>query len=250
MRAVGEDPAAKPHVVRRLDLAVDGGGAIEHGAHVGGERGVGRQGAEIGERAADIAGDHGEQRFGGGGKEADLQFGIEEQGGDIGAVQHVLQIVRRGALAFQGFLQLAVQRGEFLVEGLQFLLRGHQLLVGGLELLVDRQRLLVDGFLLFVGQFEVVDRALQFGAGRVQFTLDIGDLGGAAVVFARLAAGGLILRIEEADQQQVFVGAGERLYFDVERRGRAVRHRAAAIDADGSAIDSRLLVGRPAPTRR
>ena len=45
-----------------------------------------------------------EQRPRGRREEADLQVGVEEKRRDIGAVQHVLQVVGGGALPLQGFL--------------------------------------------------------------------------------------------------------------------------------------------------
>ena len=104
-----------------------------------------------------------------------LSVAVQEQRRDAGAVQDVLQIVGRAALAFERFLELAVEGGELLVERLQLLLRGHQFLVGRLELLVDRHRFFVDRLLLLVGDLEVVDGALQLLAGGVELPLELGD---------------------------------------------------------------------------
>ena len=91
-----------------------------------------------------------------------LRLRVEKQRRDVGAVQDVLQIVGGRALPLQGFLELAVERGQFLVERLQFLLRGQQFLVGRLEFLVDGQGFFVDRLLLLARDLEVADGALQF----------------------------------------------------------------------------------------
>ena len=98
------------------------------------QRVVGGQRVQIRQRPADVARDDVEQRLGGRREEADVELGVEEQRRDIGAVEDVLQIVRGRALPLQRFLQLAVQRGQLLIERLQFFLRGQQLLVGGLDI--------------------------------------------------------------------------------------------------------------------
>jgi hypothetical protein len=47
-------------------------------------------------------GNHIEEQFGGRRVDADVQLGVEEDRGDIGAVKHVLQIVGGGALQLKG----------------------------------------------------------------------------------------------------------------------------------------------------
>ena len=154
-----------------------------------------------------------------------LQVGVEEQRRDIGAVEHVLQIVGGRALPLQRLLQLAVQRGQFLVQRLQFLLRGQQLLVGRLEFLVDRQRLLVDRLLLLARHFQVVDRALQFAARGLQFALEFGDARRGGAGAGALAGRHGLRRIDEADQQQLLALAGHGLHLDAERQRLAVAVR-------------------------
>ncbi len=161
----------------RLDFPLDRRQAQQHCPGIGGEGGVGGERIEIGQRPADIARDDVEQRPGGRREEADVELHVEEQRRDIGAVEDVLQIVGGGALPIERFLQLAIEGGQLLVERLQFFLRGQQFLVGRLEFLVDRQSLFVDRLLLFAGNFEVVDRALQLGPGRFQLMLELGDAG-------------------------------------------------------------------------
>ena len=143
-----------------------------------------------------------EERFGGRREEADIEVGVEKDRRDIGAVQNILQIVGGRALPLQRFLELAVERGELLVERLQFLLRGQQLLVRRLEFLIDGQGFFVDRLLLFARNLQVADGALQFRSRGLQFLLEFGDprnvLRRAAAVRARV----LLRLVDEADQQQ------------------------------------------------
>ena len=161
MGSIRQDATDEPGAATGLDFALDRRTRFQHGARVVQQHAVGRQRIEIRERPADIARYHPEQRSCGQHEEADVQLRIEEHRRDIGAVEHVLQVVGGRSLPLQRFLELAVERGQFLVQRLQFLLRRKQLLVGRLELLVDRQRLLVDGLLLFARNLEIADGALQ-----------------------------------------------------------------------------------------
>ena len=145
-----------------------GSSVRKHGRGVRQQSFIRGQRVQIGQRPPDVAGNDVEHSLGGRREKADVEIGVQEDRRDIGAVENVLQIVGGRALPLQGFLQLAVEGGQFLVERLQFLLRGQQLLVGRLIFLVDRQGLFVDRLLLLAGNFQIVDRALQFGSGRFQ----------------------------------------------------------------------------------
>ena len=114
----------------------------EYPSRVGHKLDVHGQRIQIGQRAAHVARNHVEENFGRGSEEADIEIGVEKDGCDVGAVEHVLQVFRGCALAIQRLLELVVERIELLVERLQFFLGGEQLLVGGLIFLVERQRLL------------------------------------------------------------------------------------------------------------
>ena len=59
---------------------------------------------QVGERSADVAGDNAEQRLGRWREKADIEVTVQEQRRDAGAVQDVLQVVRRAALPFERFL--------------------------------------------------------------------------------------------------------------------------------------------------
>ena len=195
---------------------------------------IGGQRVEVGERPAESLGNDIEQRLGRRREEADIEVGVEEQRRDIGAVQDVLQIVGGGALPLQRFLELAVEGGQLLVERLQFLLRGQQLLVGRLEFLVDRQRFFVDRLLLFARDLEVADGALQLVLRGLELLLELGDprerRRGAA---GRPSRSCFVLRlVDEADQQQLFAVAQNRLDVDAERDRAAVAIDLAAGDDD------------------
>src|SRR5690242_16970532 len=78
---------------------------------------------QVGERPADVGGDDAEQRLSRRCEEADVEVAVQEQRRDAGAVQDVLQVVRRAALPFEGFLKLTIERRELFVERLQLLPR-------------------------------------------------------------------------------------------------------------------------------
>ena len=86
---------------------------------------------------------------------------VQEHGGDVGAVEQVLQVgvgpVQRVHLA----RQLGIDGVQLLVDGLQLLLARLQLLVGGLELLVDRLQFLVGGFQLLQRRLVLLHQRLQ-----------------------------------------------------------------------------------------
>ena len=135
MGPVRQNPAHEPDAGTSFDFPFDRCQAEQHRAGIGGKCGVGGERVQIGQRAPDVARNDVEQRFRGRREEPDVEVHVEEQRRDIGAVEDVLKVVRRGALALQGFLKLAVECG--------------QLFIGRLVLLVDGQRLLVDRLLLF-----------------------------------------------------------------------------------------------------
>src|SRR5206468_1574123 len=84
---------------------------------------------QVSQRPADVSSDNAEQRLGRRREKADVEVNVQEQGGDAGTVQDVLQIIGHAALVFERFLELTVERGELFVQRLQLLPRGHQLFV-------------------------------------------------------------------------------------------------------------------------
>ena len=123
---------------------------------------------QIGDRASDVDAGNAEEGLRRGCKKADLERAIEEQCGDVRAVQDVLQVGGRGALLLQGLLELGVKGRQFLVEGLQLLLRGFQLLIGRLELLVYGKGFFVDSPQILIGEFEIADYGIQLFARRIE----------------------------------------------------------------------------------
>ena len=59
---------------------------------------------QVSERPTDVAGDNAEQRLGRWREKADIEVTVQEQRRDAGAVQDILQVVRRAALPFERFL--------------------------------------------------------------------------------------------------------------------------------------------------
>ena len=114
--AVRHDPAHEPVTALPLDFPLDGRLTPEDCFGVVQESVVGRKRLEIRERAAHVAWNHVEKRSCRRSEKADVKARVEENRCDFGAVKHVLQIVRGRALAFERFLQLAVECGQLLVE--------------------------------------------------------------------------------------------------------------------------------------
>src|SRR5204863_96795 len=106
---------------------------------------------KVGERSADVAGDNAKQRLGRWREKADVEVAVQEQRRDAGAVQDVLQVVRRAALPFERFLYLTVDGRKLFIKRLQLLPRGHQLFIGRLEFVIRRHRLLVVRLVLVIG---------------------------------------------------------------------------------------------------
>ena len=71
------------------------------------------------------------KQLGGGGREPlDAELPVQEDRGDVGAVEQVGHVVVGRLQLLDLFLELVVDRGQLLVERLQLLLGGLQLLVG------------------------------------------------------------------------------------------------------------------------
>lgn len=81
----------------------------------------------------------------------DAQPLVQEQRGDLGAGEEVVQVVVGPLELIDLLAELGVDRGELLVERAQLLGGGLQLLVGRLQLLVHRHRLFVRRAQLLVG---------------------------------------------------------------------------------------------------
>ena len=99
--------------------------------------------------------------------------GIQEHRRDIGTGQQVADVVVAALELLHLLLELVVDRGEFLVQGLQFFLGCLQFLVGGLQLLVGGHRLFVGCLELLVGALQLFDAALQLLARGLEFELQL-----------------------------------------------------------------------------
>ena len=243
MRKVREDPAHEPNLAGRHHLAFDARFLRQHPAGIAEQLGIVGDGAQVCQRPADVAGDDVEQRAHRRCEEADFHVHIEEHRADIGAVEHILQIVGGEALAVQRLLELAVERGQLFVQRLELLLRCQQFLVGGLELLVDRERLLVDRLLLLIGKIALVNGYLELGLGGLQLTLQLGDaqrIGGAVLRGCARAGGGLL---HEADQQQLLSGFNQALDLDT-------KPHCVTIHGDPGAAPIHAGLGRAGPAYR
>ena len=242
--AVGHDPADEPGAALTLDFPLDRRLTLQNDLGVVQESVVGRERLEIRERASYVARNHIEERFCRRREKADVEARIEENRCDLGAVEHILQIVRGLALALERFLQLAVEGVQFLVERLKLLLGGEQLLVRRLIFLVDGQRLLVDRHLLFARDLEVADGALQFGLCRLELPFEVDD---PRNVSRRLAAAPADLRLrllDEAHQQQVFALARRWNGDDAEGRGARSTLRPTAGYGDSCVLVQGALNGQ------
>ena len=120
---------------------------------------------DVAKMPADIRGYQFEQTIGGRSKQFDVKLSVQENRGDVGAGQQISHVVVDRLQLQDLFLELAVDRGQFLIERLQFFLGGFQLFIGGLELLVHRHDFFVGDLQLLVGGLQLFDGALQIFAG-------------------------------------------------------------------------------------
>ena len=98
-----------PGAGTRFDLSLDRCERPQDRKGIRGKGFVGGQGAEIRDRPPDVARDDVEEQLRRRREEANVQTGVEEERRDIGAVQDILQVIRRRALLLQCFMELAVE---------------------------------------------------------------------------------------------------------------------------------------------
>ena len=120
--AVGHDPADEPGGALTLDFTLERRLSSENRLGLVEESVVGRERLEVRKRAPHVPRNYVEKRFCRRREEADVEASIEKDRRDLGAVKHVLQIVRGRALALERFLQLAVEGGQLLIERLKLFL--------------------------------------------------------------------------------------------------------------------------------
>ncbi len=135
----------------------------------GGFGGVGEEGVcEGGDFAADIVGEDAGLGGGFGRESPDAESVIEENGGDVGAGDEVVEVlVGLGDVCNFGLV--------LVVEGLEFLVDGFELFVGALEFFIRGLELLVRGLEFFVGGLEFLDGGLEADFAAAEFFFEVGD---------------------------------------------------------------------------
>ncbi len=255
LRAVGQDAPQIPCPSVAFDLAAEGLGIRQHRRSIDEEILVVGTAGEIGERPSDVGRDDAEMRSHRRREEPDVQLAVQEDRRDLGAVEDILQIVGGDALLLDGFVQLAVEGGQLLIERLKLFLRGFQLLIGGLEFLVHRQGFFVDRLLLFVGEFEVADGALELLPRRVELAFDLRELRGFGFCHGSGPARPFWL-IDEADEEHIPGVALDRPDVDTDRDGAPLpaqlhpRHEDARMVAPGLQDRRPELVAQPLARHR
>src|SRR5438105_5579665 len=91
---------------------------------------------------------------------------VQENSGNLGAFEDVLQIAVGVVELLELALQFVVERLQFFFGSLQFLIRGLQLFIHGEELFVGRLE-------LFIGSFQFLDGGLQILFGGAQFIFEL-----------------------------------------------------------------------------
>ena len=214
---VGAVGAQARQVVAPLGAAhrpLDGVQLAQHGADVRLQFVVLQPVRDVQQQPVDVAGNQVEQQCRLRREALDAHCLVDEQRGNVGRCQEVLQVVVALAGFLDAALELVVDRHQLLVHRLQFFLAGFQLLGGRAQFLVDRLQLLVRG-LEFLGR-------------------DVGMLDRVAQVVLELADLGFKLRDQLAAQvvlRQGFFGGGRFAVLEGHqhhwlgrRRGRHPRH--------------------------
>ena len=190
-RAIGLDAYVVPRAVRCGGLLGQRVEAAQDAVGVGQQLGIVEQHGEVGEGAADVGVDQAGHVPRARREAFHPERLIEEDRGDLDAVDQVQQVVVRLLEGLELLRELRVHGVELFVEGLRLFLRGLQLLVRALELFVDGLHFLVRGGELFVRRLELVDGALEVLSRVLELFLELrSGVGGAA---ARGAGGSLHL---------------------------------------------------------
>ncbi|MEZ5410051.1 MAG: hypothetical protein R2761_18625 [Acidimicrobiales bacterium] len=128
---------------------------------------------EVGERPAPVGVDDVEDLAHRRGEADDPQRPVEEQRGDVGGREQVLEVAGQHAQLLHLVPVLLVEGGQLLVHRLELLFRGLQLLHGGTQLLVGRLQLLVGRLHLLLAGLVPLDDRLQPLAGQVELGLQL-----------------------------------------------------------------------------
>ena len=230
-RPVGQQARQQPGAIGQADLALHRRQALQHPRRVVGDLGVLESRRQVGQRPADIARHHPEQRHRHRRVARDAQVPVQEQGGDGGRVHQVLQVAV-GVREFVDLgLELPVDGDEFLVDGLQFLAAATQCFHGGPQGLVAGLQFVVAG-----GEFAHRDRVPPHRLAQLRAQLrDLAvEFGGARMLGRRPQRDGVGLRRGRAEQYQVQQrrAAAQRHHAQQERGGVGQGH--AGLDRPGT----------------
>ena len=197
---------------------------------------VGREArAQVADRPPLVALDEVEELLGGGGELLQAEVAVEEDRGDLRALEQVLDVAVGAAQLLDAGRQLGVDRLQLLVHRGELLLRGLELLVGGLQLLVHRGELLVGRLQLLVRGFELLGGGLEPLVHRPELVLEVLDRGGLAVLDRLVRE--LLVALDAADVAEdheegrvlLLAVAAQRLHHQVDQLP-------AAVGADGDLV--------------
>ncbi len=170
--AVGQDADQVSARARRIaDLALHRAQGAQHAPHVGLQLAVADARTDMSDRPAQVGLDQVEDIRHRRREALHPQIVVQEDRGDLGAFEQVLQVGVGPGEVVDPVGQLAVDGLQLLIEGLQLLLRGLQLLVGRLQLLVDGLVFFVGGLQLLVGAFQLLDGGLEAFLGQPELGL-------------------------------------------------------------------------------
>ena len=133
---------------------------------------------DIRERPSPVGRDQIEDRGNRRGETANDELAVEQNRGDLGALEQVAQIGVGAVELVDLAVEFGVDRMQLFIDRLQLLLGGLQLLVGGLQLLIDRNHFLVRGLELLQCAFIFLDRRLQTLPRVAQFVMQLRQAAG------------------------------------------------------------------------
>ena len=171
---VGQHAHVVPAAVTGLDLHFLGHQRVQHLLGVLDQPVVFQIRGEVADRPSHVAGNQVDDLRRLGSEPLDAEVVVQEDRGDLGAVQQVLHV----AVGLRQFLdlrlQLGVDRLHFFVERLQFLLGTGHFFVGALQFLVVRLQLLIGGAEFLLGGLHFFDGGLKALARAAEFFLHFG----------------------------------------------------------------------------
>ena len=172
-RAVRQQAHEVVASVVTAQLALDGVQGVEGRRHVVGQLAILEPVRDVEQRAPDIGGDDRED-IGRARREAlDAYAPVDEDGGDVGGRDQVVQVVVCLAGLFHLHFQFVVDGDQFLVHRLQLFLARFELFGGRTQLFVDGLQFFIRGAMLLVRHFGMFDGFLQFLLIALQFGFEL-----------------------------------------------------------------------------